>query len=99
MSRDLTSEEKVLVELGIQAQHLLDSETFIKAVNTLSEQLTNSILSTTVDENQKRERLYMMHVALNELVGVLKNRVQAKDNIESMVNDEDDSDPFLTEEI
>lgn len=76
------------MELGIQAQHLLSSETFSNAVNTLSEQLTNAILSTKLDETQKRERFYMMHSCLNELVGILKSRAAAKDQIEMKYNDE-----------
>lgn len=84
----LTDDERVLVELGIQAQHLLTSDTFSNAVNTLSEQLTNAILSTSLDETQKRERFYMMHSCLNELVAILKSRAQAKDNIEARMNDE-----------
>lgn len=76
------------MELGIQAQHLLTSETFGNAVNTLSEQLTNAILSTKLEEQQVRERFYMMHSCLNELVGILKSRVATKDNIEIRINDE-----------
>lgn len=82
----------MLVELGIQAQYLLTSETFSTAVNTLSEQLTNAILSTSLDETQKRERLYMMHSCLNELVGILKSRVAAKDNIEDRLNNDTDNE-------
>ena len=78
----------MLVELGIQAQHLLTSETFGNAVNTLSEQLTNALLSTKLEEQQARERLYMMHSCLNELVGILKSRVATKDNIEMRMNDD-----------
>lgn len=78
----------MLVELGLQAQHLLTSETFCNAVNTLSEQFSNAILSTKLDETQKRERLYMMHSCLNELVGILKSRMAAKDQIEMKLNDE-----------
>lgn len=88
MNTTLTDDERVLVELGLQAQHLLTSETFSNAVNTLSEQLTNAILSTSMDETQKRERYYMMHSCLNELVGILKSRVATKDNIEERMNDE-----------
>lgn len=76
------------MELGIQAQYLLSSETFSNAVNTLSEQLTNALLSTKMDEPQKRERFYMMHSCLNELVGILKSRAAAKDQIEMKLNDE-----------
>lgn len=95
MSRNLSDNEKTLVELGIQAEHLLNNDTFIKAINTLSEQITNTLLSTKPEEQTSRERLYMMHVALNEIVGVLKSRVQAKDNIEVIVNSDDDSEnPF-----
>lgn len=92
MSRSLTEDEKHLVELGIQAQHLVTSETFADAINALSEQLANAIVATRIDEGQTRERLYMMHSCLNELVGILKQRIAAKDNIEAMVNDEDTRD-------
>lgn len=92
MSRNLSNEEEVLVELGLQAQHLLQNDTFVKAINTLSEQLVNSIVSTALPDTVARERLYMMHSCLNELVGLLKSRVAAKDNIEAMVNEDDDED-------
>lgn len=91
MSRNLSSEEKDLVELGIQAQFLLQNDTFVKAINTLSEQLANSILASRLDDSLTRERFYMMHSCLNELVGLLKSRVAAKDNIEAMVNDDEDT--------
>ena len=92
MGRNLTDDEKVLVELGIQAEYLLQTDTFSKAINTLSEQLTNAILSTKLDETQTRERFYMMHSCLHELIGILKSRMQAKANIEAMVNDDDEDD-------
>lgn len=92
MSRNLSSEEKGLVELGIQAQYLLQNETFVNAVNTLSEQLVNSIVSTALPDTVARERLYMMHSCLNELVGLLKARAATKENIEAMVNDDDDDE-------
>lgn len=92
MSRNLSKEEEVLVELGLQAQYLLQNDTFAKAINTLSEQIVNSIVSTAAPDTVARERLYMMHSCLNELVGLLKSRVAAKDNIEAMVNSEDDED-------
>jgi hypothetical protein len=82
----------VIVEVGIEADHLLNTKPFTDAINTLSEQLANSILSTTLAETERRERLYMMHSCLNELVGILKSRAQAKDNIEMMLNDIEDTD-------
>jgi hypothetical protein len=94
MSRNLSTEETVLVELGIQAQYLLQNETFVKAINTLSEQIANSILSSALPDTENRERLYMMHSCLNEIVGLLKSRVSAKDNIEAMVNEEDEDAPI-----
>lgn len=86
MSRNLTKEEEVLVELGIQAQYLIENKTFVDAINALADQFTTSIVSTALSDTQVRERLYMMHSCLLELVGILKSRVAAKDNIEEMVN-------------
>lgn len=70
----------------------MSSETFSNAVNTLSEQFTNAILSTKLEETHRRERLYMMHSCLNELVGILKSRAAAKDQIEMKLNDETDNE-------
>lgn len=89
MSRNLTDEEKRLVEVGIEAEHLISSRTFADAINALSEQLSNAILATKLPDTASRERLYMMHSCLNELVAILKSRVAAKDNIERMVNDDE----------
>lgn len=97
MSRTLSSEEEALVELGIQASFLLSQPPFESAINTLSEHLTNAIISTQVEETVKRERFYLMHSCLVELVGILKSRVATKDNIEVMVNQDDDVTDFTEE--
>jgi hypothetical protein len=76
--------------MGLQADHLLKSEAFGNAINSLSEQLANALLSTALEDQSKRERFYMMHSCLNELVAILKSRAQAKDNIEAMFNEQGD---------
>lgn len=88
----LSTEEMQIVEAGIQAKHLLDSETFQSAINALSEQLSSAILSTQLDDSKRRENLFMMHSNLVELVNILKQRVMAKDNIESRENEDTETE-------
>ncbi len=90
MSRTLTNEEETLVQLGIQADRLLTDETFTSAINGLSETLANSIITTQLEQTDRRERLYMMHSCLLELIAILKARVAAKLNIEAMLNADDE---------
>jgi hypothetical protein len=90
VSRTLTNEEETLVQLGIQADRLLTDETFTSAINGLSETLANSIITTQLEQTDRRERLYMMHSCLLELIAILKARVAAKLNIEAMLNADDE---------
>lgn len=83
----LSTEEMKLVELGIQAEHLLNNDTFQDVINALSDQLSSAIINTQLPDTDRRERLYMMHSCLVELIGILKTRVATKDNIEQRIND------------
>lgn len=83
----LSTEEMKLVELGIQAEHLLNNDTFQDVINALSDQLSSAIINTQLPDTDRRERLYMMHSCLVELIGILKTRVATKDQIEQRVND------------
>lgn len=87
----LSHEEMQIVEAGIHAQRLLEDTTFQDAINTLSEQLSAAIVATKVEETDRRERLYMMHSSLVELVGILKQRYAARINIEDRFNAENAS--------
>lgn len=88
----LSTEEMQIVEAGIKAKYLLENETFQSAVNALSEQLSSAILSTKLDASKDRENLYMMHASLVELVNILKQRVMAKDTIESRENEDTETE-------
>lgn len=83
----LSTEEMKLVEIGIQAEHLLNNDTFQDVINALSDQLSSAIINTQLPDSDRRERLYMMHSCLVELIGILKTRVATKDQIEQRIND------------
>ena len=87
--KTLSPEEAKLVNEGIAAERLLSDETFQSAINALSEQIASSIVSTRLDESANRERLYMMHSALLELINILKGRVSSKISIEDRINSQD----------
>lgn len=89
MSTILSQEEQQIVEAGIQARYLLENETFQGAINALSEQLSTAIINTGLEDDKRRERLYLMHTCLVELVNTLKQRVAAKENIEQRENADD----------
>lgn len=88
----LSTEEMQIVEAGIQAKYLLEQEAFQSAINTLSEQLSSAILSTKLEQSKDRENLFMMHANLVELVNILKQRVMAKENIETRENEDTETE-------
>lgn len=71
----LTEEQYAIVEKGIQAEALLLNAAFATAVNDLSTELTNKLLSTLPHEKREREDLFFTHKALQALVDTLKQSV------------------------
>jgi hypothetical protein len=86
--KELTPEEQALVERGAAAQSFLSNPAMASAINELSETLANAILTTALDEFDKRDRFYNLHVALKELVAILNHRVALKQNIEAQMEDD-----------
>lgn len=86
--RILSEEEAQHVNAGIAAERLLNDDTFQNAINALSDQLSTAIINTSLEDSNRRERLYMMHSCLVELIGILKGRVMTKMNIEQQINSE-----------
>lgn len=78
----LTPEQHAIVVKGIQAEYLLSQEAFAEAINDLSSEITNRLLSTGLSQQKEREELFQLHLALNALVQTLKNNVAAKAVVE-----------------
>lgn len=88
--REYTNEEQELIRQGQLAEAALTNPALASAFNELSEQLRNAIVNTQPNENDKREKVYYLHAALKELVGILNYRVNLKNGIEAeKANDEE----------
>lgn len=87
--KELTPEEQAILERGAAAQSVIQSPAISSVINELSETLTNHILSTKVDEAEKRERYYRIHVALRELVAILNQRVALKESLEAQLAEQE----------
>ena len=89
--KKLTDEEMKLLQEGTDAKEALQNPAIASAINSLSEALANSILNTKPEDSAKREMLFNVHLALRELVAILNQRVNVKENLESqMVEEEND---------
>ncbi len=87
--KQLTEQEQKILIAGEAAQALLNNPDIASAINELSESLANSILNTPPEDSKKREVLYNVHFGLRELVGILNQRVQLKQNIEAQMVEEE----------
>lgn len=83
--RELTDAEKEQVERGIRAEALLSQPEFADAVNEMSNELTNELLSTAAHEKALRETLYYQHRGLSDLIQKLKDRVAARRAVEEQI--------------
>lgn len=87
--KELTPDEQKAVKEGEDAAALLENSAMASAINDLSETIVNAIISTSLEEAEKRERLYFMHSALKELVGILNHRVRTKEAIMASVSEQE----------
>lgn len=84
-----------LIVTGTKAQELLNNETFTATVNELSAQITNAILNTNIPEREKRDDLYMLHKALENIIVILKASADIKIIANESLKDIDESDSDL----
>jgi hypothetical protein len=85
--RELSDAEQALFKNGQDAEAFLSNPAMADAINELSENLANAILATDVAESGKRERIYLLHTALKELVAIMNHRVSLKANLEAEMAD------------
>ena len=78
----LTDADYAVIEKGFQCELLLNSPAFAEAINNLSNDLANQILTTDLGEYARREELYRLHKSLELLIGKLNAAVSAKAEVE-----------------
>lgn len=79
--KSYTEQELAIIADGDLAETALSTPAFASAINTLSEQLANLMVSTNPEEVTKREKFYFMHVGLRELIAILHQRVALKQEV------------------
>lgn len=77
--KEIIVEESPVVKMGNDAEALLNNEIFISVMQDLMNAGSTSILRTTPDQKDMRERAYMFYVALNDILLTLNTRVQNRD--------------------
>ena len=70
MNIPITAEEadRIALERGFRYEVLLNDPTFAEIINGLSDAYSNAIINTSPTESAKREYLYHLHRALQDIV-------------------------------
>lgn len=89
--RSLSEHEQKILERGQQARLLLNEKTIIDALNDLSTDLGNAMLSTKINERQEREDLFLLHTSLHHLVAHLTDLAAKADQIEKELQDDEET--------
>lgn len=91
MARNLTPDERADYEKGLNARTLLTDPTMAAAINDLSNEFANNMLSTKLEERQQREDFYLLHTVLHRLVVHLQTQAAIADRLDKDMNDEDET--------
>jgi hypothetical protein len=91
MARDLTAKEMDIVEEGLKAQALLSDDTFQSVIKSLCLESWAQWTESKPTDTSGREANYNFYQGLKAIEAELNARVQAKDEIERMVNSSDDA--------
>lgn len=87
--KEYTEQEMAILTAGSLAEEALKTPAFASAINELSEQLANALISTSPDEKDKRELIYFTHLGLKEVVGILHQRVALKQGLETQAAEQE----------
>lgn len=80
MNEEDQKEEK-LINMGVQAQELLNLEVFNGTVNAMVDGAFQAFCNSKAEETSVRERTYHHYRALVDIVSTLQQRVAIKDEI------------------
>lgn len=83
--------EHNLIVTGFKAQELLENEVFQATVQELTAQIMAGILETNFDETEKRDNLYFLYKALQNIIKILTSSAALKPIIQEAQNAQDES--------
>lgn len=92
MPRDLTDQEREIVGEGLKAQVLLNDDTFQDVLKSLCREAMAQWADSKPAQEEDRERQYYFYQGLKAIEAELTGRVQAKDEIERMLDADADRD-------
>ena len=75
--------EEQLVQLGVDAEVLLNTEAFNRTINSLVDASVQEFLSSAPDEEDKRVNAYYHYRALVDIVNTLRQQAVVRDQINS----------------
>lgn len=73
--------DEYLVERGVRAQETLTNPTIGLVVDELVKMITDTILGSSPEDAQARERAYYAYQGVKDIVGLLNQWVAVKDQI------------------
>jgi hypothetical protein len=82
--------ESLIIERGIAAEQLLQSEVFQAAANTLMNTYTEEWLRTSPSDTQGREMAYAHATSVQDIVGLLNQWVAMRDQMVANQNEATD---------
>lgn len=86
MARELTDRERQIVQQGLQAEALLSNVTFESVIKSLCHEAMAQWADSKPAQEEDRERQYYFYQGLKAIEAELTGRVQAKDEIERMLD-------------
>jgi hypothetical protein len=90
VARDLTAQEQVQVQQGLQAEALLANDAFQSVIQSLCLESMAQWADSKPAQEEDRERQYYFYQGLKAIEAELNGRVQAKDEIVRMLDAEDE---------
>lgn len=90
--RELTRDERHMVELGLAAEDLIHHKAYIEVATHLTEYLNNEWAQLGGEDAEKLRDLTYKREALTWLLRTIKGLVDAKDQLETEFKYEDDFD-------
>lgn len=74
----LTEEDHQVIERGLRMAALVATPGFAEAINDLSNEIGNRLLSSDLHETDRREELFRLHKCLELITGIISQAISAK---------------------
>jgi len=92
--------DEQLVNLGTDAETLLNTEAFTKTVNMMVDSTVQAFLSSAPEEEAKRTEAYGHYRAIVDIVNTLRQQVEVRDQIDAKAKEDqaEENEVITTEE-